>query len=211
MGRYTGPVCRLCRAQSLKLFLKGERCFTPRCAIERRKSPPGDKSMMQRRRRLSEHGMQLREKQKARHIYGVFEKQFRKYLEKAARSREVTGTALMQLLERRLDNVVYRLGFSDSRAQARQTVKHGHIRVNGRRATIPSYQVRPGDVVTWKEQSKETGLFKMVSANLQRKTPPGWLKMNPDDASGEVVSVPDSSEIDSSVDTRLIVEFYSRR
>ena len=211
MARYTGPVCRLCRAQSLKLFLKGERCFTPRCAIERRKSPPGDKSIMQRRRRVSEHGMQLREKQKARNIYGVLEKQFRKYLEKAARSRDVTGTMLMQLLERRLDNVVYRLGFSDSRAQARQTVKHGHIKINGRRASIPSYQVRQGDVVTWRDQSKETGLFKNVSAGLERKNPPNWLKLNPDVASGEVLSLPEPDEIDSGVDTRLIVEFYSRR
>lgn len=211
MGRYTGPVCRLCRAQGEKLFLKGERCMTPRCAIERRRGPPGDKSMMQRRRRISEHGAQLREKQKARHIYGVFEKQFRTYLDRAARSRGVTGAVLMQLLERRLDNVVFRLGFGDSRSQARQTVKHGHIRVNGRRATIPSFQVSPGDVVTWRDQSRDTELFKTVSAGLERKSPPSWLKLNTDNASGEVVNLPEAGEVDTGVDTRLIVEFYSRR
>ena len=129
--------------------------------------------------RISEHGTQLREKQKARHIYGVYERQFRRYLDKAARSRGVTGAMLMQMLERRLDNVVFRLGFGDSRSQARQTVKHGHIRVNGRRATIPSFQVSQGDVVTWKDQSKDTELFKTVSAGLERKNPPGWLKLNP--------------------------------
>lgn len=211
MARYTGPVCRLCRAQGMKLFLKGERCYTPRCAIERRKAPPGDKTAQQRRRRLSEHGTQLEEKQKARNIYGVLETQFRNYFDRAGRAKGVTGELLMQFLERRLDNIVYRLGFADSRAQARQTVNHGHIVVNGRRVNIPSFLVKPGDVISWREQSKKLELFKFVSANLGKKQVPGWLRLDASSATGEMVSIPGAGEFDSTVDTRQIVEFYSRR
>jgi len=211
MARYTGPVCRLCRSQGMKLFLKGERCYTPRCAIERRKSPPGDHSAQQRRRRLSEHGVQLKEKQKAREIYGVLERQFRRYFEEASRSKGVTGMQLMQHLERRLDNVVYRAGFADSRAQARQTVSHGHIRVNNRKVNVPSFMVKAGDTVSWRDQSKGTELFKFVSANLGKRQSPGWLKLDPGAATVEVVALPEAGDIDTSIDTRQIVEFYSKR
>jgi small subunit ribosomal protein S4 len=211
MGRYTGPVCRICRGQGMKLFLKGERCYTPRCAVERRKSPPGEQKMQARRRRVSEHGTQLREKKKARNIYGVLERQFKTYIDEATRAEGVTGMRLMQLLERRLDNVVYRLGFADSRNQARQWVSHGHLKVNGRTVNVPSYLVKPGDEISWREQSKSEDFFSVVSASLNKRPVPGWLSLDAGEVTGKVMALPEPSEIDTTVDTRLIVEFYSRR
>jgi small subunit ribosomal protein S4 len=189
-------------------------CSKPsgKCAWERRKSAPGDKSTQQRRRRISEYGTQLREKQKARAIYGVLERQFRNYYKKASRLEGVTGDRLLQLLESRLDNVVYRLGFSDSRPQSRQIVGHGHIQVNGKKVNIPSYQVKAGDRVSWREQSRKTGLFEIVSNGMGANSViPSWLNVDSDKAVGEVVSLPKTSDVELSIDTRQIVEFYSRK
>lgn len=211
MARYTGPVCRLCRRNGSKLFLKGDRCYTPRCAIEKRRNPPGEGMSRMMRRRISEYGQQLREKQKARQIYGVLERQFKIYVDRASRSTGVTGERLLQQLERRLDNVAYRLGFADSRAQARQLVLHFHLQVNGRRVNIPSYQVEAGDVIKWREQSKKNEYFKTVSESLGKRPTPGWLTVDRDEISGTVAALPEPSEVDTSIDTRLIVEFYSRK
>jgi small subunit ribosomal protein S4 len=208
MARYTGPICKNCRRFGMKL------CSKPagKCAWERRKSAPGDKSTQQRRRRISEYGTQLREKQKARAIYGVLERQFRNYYKKATRLEGVTGDRLLQLLESRLDNVVYRLGFADSRRQSRQIVGHGHIQVNGKKVNIPSYQVKAGDRVSWREQSKKTGLFEIVSNGMGANSIiPSWLNVDSDKAVGEVVSLPRSSDVELTIDTRQIVEYYSRK
>ena len=189
-------------------------CSRPagKCAWERRKSSPGDKSTQQRRRRISEYGTQLREKQKARAIYGVLERQFRNYYKKASRLKGVTGDRLLQLLESRLDNVVYRLGFADSRPQARQIVGHGHIKVNGKKVNIPSYQIKAGDRISWREKSKSTGLFDIVSAGMgSNSIVPGWLNVDSDKAIGEVVTLPKPSDVELTIDTRQIVEYYSRR
>jgi len=189
-------------------------CSKPagKCAWERRKSQPGDKSTQQRRRRISEYGTQLREKQKARVIYGVLERQFRNYYKKASRLEGVTGDRLLQLLESRLDNVVYRLGFADSRPQSRQIVSHGHIQVNGKKVNIPSYQVKAGDRISWHEQSKKTGLFEIVSNGMgANSVVPSWLNVDSDKAVGEVVSLPKASDVELAIDTRQIVEYYSRK
>ena len=211
MARYSGPVCRLCRRNGTKLFLKGERCFTPRCGVERRKSPPGEQGTNARRRRPSEHAEQLREKQKARNVYGVLERQFVTYVVKAGRMSGITGMNLLQVLERRLDNVVYRLGFSDSRPQARQWVGHGHLKVNGRRVNIPSFLVKAGDVVSWREESKDSEMFKVVCGSLRKRRVPGWLTLDESEVQGTVVSLPEENDFEANIDTRLIVEFYSRR
>jgi small subunit ribosomal protein S4 len=208
MARYTGPVCRLCRRAGEKLFLKGERCYTPRCAIERRRRAPGN--IPQRRRRISEWGVQLREKQKARQAYGMLERQFHGYFVTALRMPGVTGTNLLQLLERRLDNVVYRLGFAAARQQARQWVLHGHFTVNGRKVSIPSYRVRPGEIVAWKETSKRKALFVDASQQVGQRPVPEWLELDRGEMAGIVNRVPEASDLDSLVDTRLIVEHYSR-
>ena len=208
MARYTGPKCKNCRRFGMKL------CSKPsgKCAWERRKSAPGDKSTQQRRRRISEYGTQLREKQKAKAIYGVLERQFRNYYRKASRLEGVTGDRLLQLLESRLDNVVYRLGFADSRPQSRQIVGHGHVQVNGRKVDIPSYQVKAGDRISWRDQSKKTGLFEIVSNGMGANSViPSWLNVDSDKAVGEVVSLPKSIDVELSIDTRQIVEFYSRK
>ncbi|MBM3957376.1 MAG: 30S ribosomal protein S4 [Gemmatimonadetes bacterium] len=211
MARYKGPACRLCRRYGTKLLLKGERCFTPRCAVERRKNPPGEQRVQSRRRRLSEHGEQLREKQKAREVYGVLERQFQSYVARASHMEGVTGDRLLQILERRLDNVAFRLGFADSRQQARQRVSHGHLRVNGKRADIPSLLVKPGDEITWREQSSGRDFLKAVTASLGKRPVPGWLSLDESAAKGTVVALPGPGEIDSDIDTRMIVEFYSKR
>ena len=209
MARYTDPVCRQCRRIGEKLFLKGERCYTPRCAVDRRKSPPGDN--IPRRRRASEYSLQLREKQKARFAYGVLERQFRKYFQAAREQPGITGDLLLQQLERRLDNVVYRVSFVDSRRQGRQMVNHGHFVVNGKRMDIPSYQVKPGDVIAWKRSNGSRPEFvEALTEGLPKRPVPAWLKLDEANLTGEVLSLPDVSEIDSSVDARLIVEFYSR-
>ena len=208
MARYTDAVCRLCRRAGVKLYLKGERCYTPRCAVERRRKPPGSQPM--RRRRVSDWGTQLREKQKVRQIYGVLEKQFRKYYSEAQRRPGMTGQYLMQILEERLDNVAYRLNFADSRNQARQLVRHGHITVNGRKVDIPSYRIKVDDVVAWKESSKGTGIFAVMTGDIPRRPLPTWLGLDVENMAGRVLSLPEPSDIDTGIDVRLVVEHYSR-
>ena len=208
MARYTGPVCRICRRHGLKLFLKGERCFGPKCAIERRNVPPGAQG--QRRRKLSEYANQLKEKQKARHIYGVLERQFRKHFGEAERRQGVTGSNLLRVLESRLDNVVYRLGFADSRKQARQLVRHGHFSLNGRRTDIPSALVKPGDVVAVMPKSRESEYFKIVQEGLARKGVPNWLELDVAAMSGRISNLPGRDEVEVPVNEQLVVEFYSR-
>lgn len=209
MARYTDASCRQCRRIGEKLFLKGERCYTPRCAIERRKSPPGDRSL--KRRRASDWSLQLREKQKARFSYGVLERQFRNYFEIARERPGVTGDILLQFLERRLDNVVYRLAFAGSRKQGRQLVTHGHFTVNDRKMDIPSYLVETGDVVKWKGSNGKLPEFaKTIMESGGRLPTPGWLKVELDKGEAEVIGEPTSDALDSSIDVRLIVEFYSK-
>ena len=209
MARYIDPVCRQCRRIGEKLFLKGERCFTPRCAIERRRRPPGDKSM--RRRRASDWSVQLKEKQKARFSYGVLERQFRKYMGLARERTGITGDNLLQFLERRLDNVVYRLSMVDSRRQGRQMVCHGHFTVNGKRLDIPSYLVNEGDSIGWHSSGDSPPEFAQALADGIPKRPvPTWLELNISQLTGTVVSLPQVTEIDTGIDARLIVEFYSR-
>ena len=205
MARYTGPACKLCRREGLKLFLKGERCLTEKCAIERRAYPPGQHG--RGRIKQSEYLTQLREKQKARGYYGLLEKQFRGYYEKASRKEGITGENLLRLLEQRLDNVVYRLGFGASRAQARQLIRHGHFAVNGRRVTIPSFQVKQGDELTLKhERAKEI----ILSATDLVASVPAWLQADHENLSGKVVRIPERDEIDVPVQEQLIVELYSK-
>src|SRR5213595_1487900 len=176
MARYTDAVCKLCRREGVKLFLKGDRCFTPKCAVERRPYPPGPQAT--RRRKVSEYSLQLREKQKARHVYGVLERQFRRHFAEAERRQGQTGENLLRILETRLDNVVYRLGFADSRAQARQLVTHGHFAVNGRKTDIPSFIAKPNDVITVRERSKGLEYFKTAELKLAQKGVPAWLKLD---------------------------------
>ena len=208
MARYTGPVCRICRRAGMKLFLKGERCFGPKCGVERRAFPPGDHG--QRRRKQSEYGLQLREKQKARSIYGVLEAQFRKHFEEAERRPGVTGENLLRILEMRLDNVVYRLGFADSRPQARQLVRHGHFSLNGRRTDIPSALVKPNDVVAVMPGSRDNEYFKIAREGLTKKSVPRWLELDAAGLRGRVLSAPSREDIDTSINEQLVVEFYSR-
>lgn len=208
MARYTGPVCRICRRHGLKLFLKGERCFGPKCAIERRNFPPGDHG--QRRRKLSEYANQLKEKQKSRYIYGVLERQFRKHFASAERRQGVTGANLLRVLESRLDNVVYRLGFADSRKQARQLVRHGHFALNGRRTDIPSALVKAGDAVSVMPKARQLEYFKIVQEGLARKSVPAWLELDVATMGGRVLNLPGRDEIEVPVNEQLVVEFYSR-
>jgi small subunit ribosomal protein S4 len=193
----------------MKLFLKGERCFGPKCGVERRAYPPGA-SASARRRKQSEFGLQLREKQKARSIYGVLETQFRKHFAEAERRPGVTGENLLRILESRLDNVVYRLGFADSRKQARQLVRHGHFFLNGRRTDIPSALVKPNDVVEVAPGSRENEYFKLVRGALQKKSVPRWLELDAAALRGRVLSAPGRDDIDTSINEQLVVEFYSR-
>ncbi len=208
MGKYNGPSCRLCRRAGEKLFLKGDRCFTPRCAVERRHNPPGDVS--NRRRRPTDYAVHLREKQKARQMYGVMEGQFRKYMTTAFNTPGVSGLNLLRTLERRLDNVVFLLNFADSRKQARQFVNHGHFTVNGVKTDIPSYQVRIGDVIGWKASTKSSDFYKDRTEGIPKRLIPGWLAFNQDDMSGQVTSLPADEDLQESINSRLIVEFYSR-
>ena len=208
MGKYIGPSCRLCRRAGEKLFLKGDRCFTPRCAVERRHNPPGDIS--NRRRRPTDYALHLREKQKARQMYGVMESQFRKYMTAAFNSPGVSGSNLLRTLERRLDNVVFRLSFADSRKQARQFVGHGHFMVNGVKTDIPSFQVRVGDVIGWRENIKTTDFYKDRIEGIPKRPVPGWLTLNQDDMAAQVTSLPADEDLQETINSRLIVEFYSR-
>ena len=208
MGRYTGPVCRQCRQVGEKLYLKGERCYTPRCAIEKRRNTPG--ASRPSRRRPSDYAVRLKEKQKLRYTYGLREHQFLRNVEQAQKRPGITGQYLLQLLERRLDNVVYRLNFSDSRAQARQMVLHGHYTVNGRKVDIPSFIVKAGDEIGWKESSMQRDFAKAVKEGIPKRTVPRWLELDADAMTGRVANLPEEPDIDTAVDTRLIVEFYSR-
>ncbi len=211
MARYKDAVCRKCRRIGEKLFLKGERCYTPRCAVERRRRPPGDATP--RRRRPSDWALQLREKQKARFTYGVLERQFRKYFDMARGRPGVTGDNLLQVLETRLDNVVFRLSMADSRQQGRQLVNHGHFTVNGQRMDIPSYLVEPGDVIAWKRGGRNGSTPKFIrdlTDGLPKRPVPPWLRLDVGSLSGEVASLPDISEIETGIDARLVVEFYSK-
>ncbi|HWP99564.1 MAG TPA: 30S ribosomal protein S4 [Vicinamibacterales bacterium] len=209
MARYIGPVCRLCRREGMKLFLKGERCYTEKCAIERRNLPPGQHGKI-RRAKLAGYGLQLREKQKVKRIYGVLENQFRRYFEAAERTRGITGETLLQLLERRLDNVVYRLGFATSRAQARQLVRHGHFLVNGRKVDIPSYSVRVGDVVAVRPASAQSPVIQHALEEVKGRGIPEWLSLDPARLEGRVVSLPTRDQINLPVQEQLIVELYSK-
>ncbi len=206
MANYHGPVCRFCRREGAKLYLKGERCYTPKCAIERRAVPPGIHGQA-RRRKTSDYGLQLRAKQKARRTYGLLEKQFRNYFETATREPGVTGTNLLRHLEVRLDNVVYRLGMGTSRKQARQLVAHRHFEVNGKTVNIPSYQVKPGDEVKVRGDATP---FEVVLEASKVRTVPSWLTFNEDQKSGKVLTLPERQEMEQGVEEHLIVEFYSR-
>jgi len=211
MARYTESVCKLCRAQGEKLFLKGERCMTPKCALERRSYMPGEHGQKGRfRRKVSDYGLQLHEKQKARRIYGVLEAQFRRYYRLAERQPGMTGANLLSILERRLDNIVYRLGFADSRAQARQLVQHGHFRVNGQRADIPSMLVQANDRISVCETSRRLPYFQGMAEKLQSISLPGWLSLDPQNLAGTVLSLPSREQIDVPLTEQLIVEYYSR-
>jgi small subunit ribosomal protein S4 len=213
MARYTGPVCKLCRREGEKLFLKGERCNSSKCPFEKgRAYPPGDRGRLAqfRRRRQSVYAVQLREKQKARRIYGVLERQFRRYYREAERRAGLTGENLLSLLETRLDNVVYRLGFADSRAQARQLVQHGHFLLNGRRSYSPSYNVRPDDEIQVREGSRSRTYFKERSKILDEKRVQDWLSLDLKGMSGRVLRVPSREDIDTTLQEQLIVEYYSR-
>ncbi len=211
MARHTGPVCKLCRREGGKLFLKGNRCFTAKCAFEKRSYPPGMHGRRARfRRKTTDFGTQLREKQKARRIYGVMERQFRRYFKEAERRKGVTGAELLQILESRLDNIVYRLGFASSRAQARQLVRHGHFDLNGRKTNIPSCLVKPGDQLAVRGKSKNKAYFKNVPQEMEHRFPPEWLSVDVDTLSGRVLALPTREEIEAPLNERLIIEFYSR-
>ena len=208
MARYIGPVCRLCRREGTKLFLKGDRCFSEKCAIERRNYPPGQHG--QTRPRFSDYGMQLREKQKVKRIYGLLEKQFENTMSAANRMKGRTGENLLSLLERRLDNVVFRLGFATSRAEARQLVRHGHFLINGRRATIPSMLVRAGTKITLAEKSRQITRVAGALEALERRSVPSWLEIDKDNFEGTVKALPVREEITLPIQEQLIVELYSR-
>ncbi len=208
MGRYTEAVCRLCRRSGEKLMLKGGRCLTPKCAMDRRGKPPGQQAS--RRRRVSDRGLQLREKQKARHSYGMMERQFRRLFTQAERQSGITGENLLVLLERRLDNIVYRLGFADSRAQARQLVQHGHIMLNGRKTDIPSCLIKEGDTISWREGSTKTEYYKQLLQSIEAKTVLSWLSLDRQQLVGQVLSLPTPDDIDAKFEGKTIVEYYSR-
>ena len=208
MARYIGPKCRQCRREGEKLFLKGERCFSPACAIDRRAYAPGQHG--QNRKKQSEYGLQLREKQKAKRIYGILEKQFRDYFDMADRQKGITGENLLRLLELRLDNVVYRIGLGRSRTEARQVVRHNLITVNGKKVNIPSYQVKAGDVIAIKENAQSYERFKQVAEVTASRIVPEWIDADLDNLTGTVTDIPSREQIDTQVQETLIVELYSK-
>ena len=212
MARYKDAVCKLCRREGEKLFLKGERCVSPKCAFERRPYPPGlhGKQSQFRRRKESDYALQLRAKQKARRVYGVMERQFRRYFHQAQTQKGLTGENLLSILETRMDNVVYRLGLASSRAQARQLITHGHFDVNGRKTNIPSFLVQPGDEIVVRERSRKNGYFKEAAQDMDTSRVPEWLDMDAKSLTARVVSIPAREHIDSTLDEQLIVEYYSR-
>jgi small subunit ribosomal protein S4 len=208
MARYTEAVCRLCRREGGKLFLKGTRCYTKKCSFERRPTPPGQHGV--RRRKMGEFGIQLREKQKVRRVYGVLERQFRNYFREAETHEGVTGEALLQSLETRLDNVVFRLGFAASRAQARQLVTHGHFAVNGVPTDVASYAMRPGDRVEVRESRRSREAFKVIRETLRSHTAPEWLALDAAKLSGSIASIPRRDQMPLDLSEQLVVEYYSR-
>lgn len=208
MARYTEAVCRLCRREGEKLFLKGDRCFSPKCAMERRPNPPGPARRFKAKE--SDYGNQLREKQKVRRIYGIFEKQFRRYFQNALKMKGLTGENLLVILESRLDNVIFRLGLADSRSQARQLVRHGHFVVNGRKTNIPSFLVKTGDEIVLREISRSNPYFKERAQAMNGAKVPAWLALNATAMSGSVVAEPTRQDIDFTLNEQLIVEYYSR-
>ena len=208
MARYIDPVCRLCRREGLKLFLKGGRCYTKKCSFERRPTPPGQHGV--RRRKVGDYGLQLREKQKVRRVYGVLEKQFRNYFIEATRHSGVTGESLLRSLELRLDNVVFRLGFAPSRAAARQMVAHGHFAVNGTPTNIPSYRLKVGDRIEVRESRKERELFKAVKETIKSHTAPDWLSLDAAKLGGSVQALPRRDQMPPEFNEQLVVEYYSR-
>ncbi len=208
MGRYHGPVCRLCRREGMKLYLKGEKCYTDKCPVAKDTTPPGMHGPS--RRKPSDFAIRLREKQRLRRFYGVYEDQFKHYFQMAAHAKGVTGTRLLQLLETRLDNLVYRLGLAASRKAARQLVAHGHIAVDGRKVTIPAYIVKPGQAVGVVQGSREDPHFKALVGNAPGRGLPAWLEYTPDTLSGRVLTLPAREDIDVPVHEQLIVEYYSR-
>ncbi|HEY71359.1 MAG TPA: 30S ribosomal protein S4 [Anaerolineae bacterium] len=212
MSKYTGPVCKLCRREGEKLFLKGQRCFSPKCAFEKRSYPPGEhgRTAQFRRRRVSDYQRQLRGKQKVRRVYGVAERQFRRYYRMAVKRRGKTGENLLQMLETRLDNVVYRMGFSESRAHARTLVVHGHFNVNGRRTNIPSMLIRPGDEIVVREGSRTRTYFKELGDLAESRSIPRWIERDAKKLRGKVLLMPERQDIDASLNEQLIIEYYSR-
>jgi len=208
MARYNGPVCRLCRRLGDKLYLKGEKCFSPKCAFERRPYAPGQRSM--RRRKVSDRGLQLREKQRARAVYGVLERQFRRYYAEAVRRQGVSGDNLLRILEMRLDNLLYRLGFAESRAQGRQVVLHEHITVNGRKAHTPSHVLKVGDVIGWTSHGQSSRYFEIVKDQMASKNIPSWLSVEVDAMTGRVLAQPEIEEIGAKFSPATVVEYYSR-
>ncbi len=208
MARYRGSVCRLCRREGTKLFLKGERCYTDKCALERRNYPPGQHG--QARSKFTEYAVQLREKQKLKRMYGLLESQFKRYFHLAERSRGITGERLLQLLEQRLDNVVYRLGFATSRSEARQLVRHGHFLVDGKKVDIPSYLVKPGQEISVREKSRKIARIVEALESARRRGVPDWLEVDPDEFRGRLKAIPTREEISVPVDEKLVVELYSK-
>jgi len=208
MSRYRGPVSRLCRREGMKLYLKGAKCYTKKCPFERRPNPPGQHGV--RRRKVSEFGLQLREKQKMRRIYSVHERQFKRYFEDAERRSGITGEYLLRLLETRLDNVVYRMGFATSRAQARQLVSHGHFTVNGRGTTVPSHAVKEGDRIEVRESSRKSAYFKNAREALQGAQRPDWLNVDTDKLAGSVTTMPRRDQMPAELNEQLVIEYYSR-
>ncbi len=208
MARYTGPRCRLCRREGIKLYLKGERCYTEKCALSRKSFPPGQN--MPSRRKVTEYGIQLREKQKVRRVYGVLENQFRNYFHKAERQSGVTGDNLFSILERRFDNVIYRIGLGSSRTEARQLIRHGHFAINGKKVDIPSYLLKAGDVIEVREKSKSKTRLKENIETAGERTVPEWLEYDAERAVGRVVSLPSRDHVDIPIEDALVIELYSR-
>ena len=210
MAKYTGPACRLCRREGTKLFLKGDRCFSDKCSVSRRAQAPGQHGVGTGRKRVKEYGLQLREKQKAKRYYGILEKQFKNYFVKADKKEGQTGENLLTMIERRLDNVVYRMGMADSRREARQLVRHGHFRVNGRKVDIPSYITKKGDVITLREQSRKSPKIKMLVENISARSVPAWISMDKENIQATITALPVRTDIDFPIEEHLIVALYSK-
>ena len=210
MARYIEAYCRICRRNGTKLMLKGERCFTEKCAMDRRSGPPGAHAGSRRRSKQSERGVQLMEKQKAKYTYGIYERQFKRFFDEAAKMPGITGANLLILLERRLDNVVFRLGFADSHSQARQLVRHGHIKLNGRKTDVPSCLVNAGDIIAWRKESTRNEYYKALVEKIEDKDIPAWLSLDKESMTGKVLKLPGVDDIRTNFDEKSIVEWYSR-